>query len=97
MIVVEICYATQQEQLLFSMKVPTSCTIAKAVILSGLLEKFPHLQVNQLSTGIFSKPRPLDYVLQEGDRIEIYRPLTHDPNTTRILRQHQGKNKHRDG
>ena len=31
------------------------------------------------AVGIFSRKVPLDYLLREGDRIEIYRPLKADP------------------
>ena len=43
--------------------------------------------------GIFSQPlngkvlpEPSDYILQSGDRIEIYRPLLIDPKQARLNR-----------
>lgn len=29
--------------------------------------------------GVFSLKKPLNYTLKNGDRVEFYRPLTHDP------------------
>lgn len=36
--------------------------------------------------GIYGKLMPLDYILKNGDRIEIYRPLINDPKTIRRKR-----------
>jgi putative ubiquitin-RnfH superfamily antitoxin RatB of RatAB toxin-antitoxin module len=36
--------------------------------------------------GVFSRKKPLEYVLKEGDRIEIYRPLLADPKEIRRKR-----------
>lgn len=33
--------------------------------------------------GIYSQKKRLDAILQEGDRVEIYRPLSHDPMARR--------------
>ena len=38
------------------------------------------------AVGIFSRKVPLDHVLRDGDRIEIYRPLTADPKEMRRQR-----------
>jgi putative ubiquitin-RnfH superfamily antitoxin RatB of RatAB toxin-antitoxin module len=36
--------------------------------------------------GVFSKPRELSATLREGDRVEIYRPLTIDPKEARVAK-----------
>ena len=36
--------------------------------------------------GVWGKPVPLDRVLVEGDRLEVYRPLTVDPKVARRQR-----------
>jgi len=36
-----------------------------------------------LSIGVFSQKVAHDYLLEEGDRLEIYRPLTADPKEVR--------------
>ena len=41
--------------------------------------------------GIFSKPDKLDNTVKQGDRIEIYRPLTADPKEMRKLRAEKAK------
>ncbi|MGM9480964.1 RnfH family protein [Roseateles sp. NT4] len=42
--------------------------------------------LGQLRIGIWGRVRPLETVLRERDRIEVYRPLTVDPKEARRLR-----------
>lgn len=44
------------------------------------------LRLNDLRIGIWGRVKPLDTVLRERDRIEVYRPLTVDPKEARRLR-----------
>lgn len=61
-------------------------TAMQAVAQSGLLEKLPAQQ--PLMLGIFGDriSDPAQYLMQAGDRLEIYRPLTCDPMTVRRKR-----------
>jgi hypothetical protein len=43
-------------------------------------------EVTSLNVGIFSIPCALDREVKQGDRIEIYRPLRHDPKEARRIR-----------
>ena len=43
-------------------------------------------QLDQLRIGIWGRVRPLQTLLRERDRIEVYRPLTVDPKEARRLR-----------
>ena len=51
--------------------------------LSGLTARYPEARVEEGNVGIFSRKEPLGYVLRDGDRIEIYRPLLCDPKEVR--------------
>lgn len=42
--------------------------------------------LDRLVVGIWGKEVPPGYALQEGDRLELYRPLTVDPKVARRLR-----------
>ncbi len=83
---VEICYASTTQQSLLSVQVPENSTIKNAIIQSGILDQFTELDCEELVVGIFSKKCELSNILKEGDRVEIYRPLTIDPKTARRLR-----------
>ena len=59
-------------------------TVNDALNQSGMIyELDPALH---LCTGIFSKLVDLTSLVQPGDRIEVYRPLTRDPKETRRKR-----------
>jgi len=55
-----------------------------------LLELFPELVLAELQAGIFGVTCKLDQPVKEGDRIEIYRPLVHDPKEARRQRALKG-------
>jgi hypothetical protein len=90
---VEVAYATPEKQQIISLTVPEGCTAYDAVSESGIVDEFPGINPDKDPMGIFSKPLngkgqplPQNYVLQEGDRVEIYRPLQIDPKQARLQR-----------
>ena len=89
MINAEIVYATPIKQLLLAITLPAHCNVADAIKLSGILTQCSELEqqaVKSLNVGIFSIPCSLEREVQQGDRIEIYRPLRHDPKEARRMR-----------
>lgn len=88
---IEVCYASPVEQCLLSVEVAENTTVSDAIQASGILTRFPELILEQLVVGIFSKKCALDTVLKEGDRVEIYRPLTIDPKVARRLRAEKAR------
>lgn len=78
---VGICYAKAARQLWVNIEVPDDATVQDAIELSGVLEKFPEIDLEEQKVGIFGKLTKLDAKLAEGDRVEIYRPITADPET----------------
>lgn len=86
MINVEIAYAKPEKQTLLSISIEQNCTVSEAILQSGILSEFPEIDLNTIKVGIFAKPCPLNQPVQEGDRVEIYRPLTNDPKEMRRSR-----------
>jgi hypothetical protein len=60
---------------------PDGATIQDAIARSGILKQFPEIDLEKNKVGIFSKLSKLDAALNDGDRIEIYRPIICDPKT----------------
>ena len=90
-ILIEVAYALPQKQLIIPIKVKMGTTAEEAIKASGIIKKFPEidLEVNQI--GIFGKLTQLQHVMRERDRIEIYRPLIADPKEIRRQRAAEGK------
>lgn len=88
MIEVEVVYAAVDRQVLLSVAVPSGDTVRAAVKGSGIGAHFPELDLDSCPLGIFGKAvaDPAVQLVQEGDRIEIYRPLLADPKEVRRLR-----------
>lgn len=86
MIRVEVAYATPDKQVLLAVDVPQDCTVEKAIGYSGILKECEGLKIDPALVGIFSRKVPLDRVLRDGDRVELYRPLVADPKETRRKR-----------
>ncbi|MFA7269600.1 MAG: RnfH family protein [Sterolibacterium sp.] len=83
---VEVVYALPQRQELIRLKLPSGSTLRQAVEASGLLQKYPEIDLAKNKLGIYGKLGTTDTVLREHDRIEIYRPLIADPKTARKQR-----------
>jgi putative ubiquitin-RnfH superfamily antitoxin RatB of RatAB toxin-antitoxin module len=83
---IEVAYATPDKQVLLGLTVPAGTTIAEGIEMSAIRDEFPELNMDIKAVGIFSRKVPMDHVLREGDRIEIYRPLIADPKEVRRQR-----------
>jgi len=88
---IELIYALPHEQNLIRMQVPQGTTVAEAIAQSGLLEKYPEIDIAKNKLGIFGKLTKTDVELREKDRVEIYRPLIADPKEIRRQRAEEGK------
>lgn len=51
-------------------------TVADAIERSGILGLCPDINLKSQKVGVYGKFVKLDSVLQEGDRVEIYRKIT---------------------
>lgn len=88
---IEVVYALPGEQILFRQSVPEGVTVAEAVKLCGIQQRYPEIDVNTNKLGIFGRLAKADTVLRDKDRIEIYRPLIADPKEVRRKRAEEGK------
>lgn len=90
-ILVEVVYALPQQQVLLRVSLPEGGTVEDVIRRSGVLEKFPEIDLAHNKLGIFSKLVKLDEKLRDKDRVEIYRPLIADPKEVRRQRAEEGK------
>ena len=78
---VSVAYALPEKQVWLELNVPDDSTVMDAISQSKILVQFPILNLAKLKVGIYGKFCKLDTRLNEGDRVEIYRPITADPLT----------------
>lgn len=88
---VEVAYARPDQQVILPVKLAAGVTVEEAIRRSGMLEKFPEIDLAVNKVGIFSKLSKLDTPLRDKDRVEIYRALIADPKEVRRKRAEEGK------
>lgn len=95
---VEVAYARPERQRIIELLVDRGTTALEAARLSNIAAEFPEIDLGQADMGIFSRPldgkampAPSEYVLEERDRVEIYRPLLLDPKEARLERARKAK------
>jgi hypothetical protein len=74
-----VAYADTFKRSWLQLDVPDGSTVREAIEHSGLLRQFPDIDLEHQRVGIFGKLTTLDAQVKEGDRVEIYRPITADP------------------
>ncbi len=90
---VELAYAEADRQVLLALDVLRGSTAREVVVASGLQAQFPQLDLSESPLGIFGKliADPQRRVLEEGDRVEIYRALVADPKEARKQRAERAR------
>jgi putative ubiquitin-RnfH superfamily antitoxin RatB of RatAB toxin-antitoxin module len=77
-----IAYADRFDKLWLRLEVPDGSTIEDAIHRSGLLQRFPDIDLSRQKVGIFGRVTKLSATIRDGDRVEIYRDIVADPQTT---------------
>jgi len=81
-----VAYAGVSRAYLFELRVPAGTTVEGAIAASGAHSVIAELAGQTLDVGIFGRSCSLQDPVRDGDRIEIYRPLTADPKLARRRR-----------
>jgi uncharacterized protein len=83
---IEVAYAKPEQQIIVTINVVQGTTLQQAVQLSGLLERCPDIIRCEFKVGVFGVVCKPDKLVTQGDRVEIYRSLLHDPKAARRQR-----------
>ena len=87
---ITLAFATRGLQQETVIEVPSGTTVQQGLaILADTIAALTKAE-ETLSAGVWGKIRPAHYVLREGDRIELYRPLKADPKQARRSRAGTG-------
>ena len=94
-----VAYATGERQYLWSVDLPLRATIAEALAAARRIAERESAGLDPslweaAPVGVFGEPRTRESCVQDGDRVELYRPLRADPRARRRERvqreRHQG-------
>ena len=85
MVRVELVYVASTKSVIqLKLNLNPGATVADAIHSSGIYDLHP--ETKDMPVGIYAELVAMDRVVKDGDRIEIYRPLTVDPKEKRRLR-----------
>ena len=88
---IEVAYGLPQQQTIIALKVTTTTTVYDAIKQSGIELRHPDIDLAVNKLGIYSKQVKANELVKDGDRIEIYRPLTADPRKIRAKQAQKSK------
>jgi putative ubiquitin-RnfH superfamily antitoxin RatB of RatAB toxin-antitoxin module len=78
---VGVAYSEAGQQIWLNIEVPDASTVREVIDRSGILRSFPTIDLVTQKVGVFGRLVKLDAALRPGDRVEIYRAITCDPQT----------------
>lgn len=90
---VEVVYALPEKQYLLNVRLAQGSTVEQAIAASGILELRTDIDLAKNKVGVFSRPVKLTDTVNDGDRVEIYRPLIADPKELRRQRAEKAAQK----
>jgi len=88
---VEVVYGLGHRQRLLSLSLEPGSTVEQAIKESGIIDFFPEIDLTENKVGIWNRVVKLSTVLDDLDRIEVYRPLIADPKEVRKRRAEKAK------
>lgn len=81
---IEVVYAVREAADAVTVDLPPGATVRDALAAAGTAARHPGISLDAL--GIFGRRVSAETRLADGDRVEIYRPLTIDPKERRRQR-----------
>jgi putative ubiquitin-RnfH superfamily antitoxin RatB of RatAB toxin-antitoxin module len=76
-----VAYSDKFKRTWLTLDIPDGSTVREAIEHSGLLKQYPDIDLGTQRVGIFGKLTKLEAKVRDGDRVEIYRPISADPET----------------
>jgi hypothetical protein len=88
---IEVVFAVRDRQALLTVRLQNGATVADAIEQSSIQSAFPEWDLSECAVGIWGQLVDRGQRLQQGDRVEIYRPLAIDPREARRALAAQGR------
>lgn len=88
---VEVVFALPDKQTLLDVVVAAGSSVEEVIQESGMLQRYPEIDLTQNAVGIWNRTCKLSDTVEDGDRVEIYRPLIADPKEARRRRAEKAK------
>jgi len=83
---IDVVYAAPGVERSYSVHLVPGATVGDAIHASGVLRDCAEIDLARNAVGVWGRARSLTTPLNDGDRVEIYRPLIADPKDARRRR-----------
>jgi putative ubiquitin-RnfH superfamily antitoxin RatB of RatAB toxin-antitoxin module len=83
---VTVVYCAPGREDISAVTLAPGATVGDAIAAAGVLGRCPEIAAASPDVGVWGRSRALAEVVEDGDRVEIYRPLTIDPKEARRVR-----------
>ena len=88
---VEVVYAQAQHAVERRIALAAGSRVGDALLLAAADAAFAGVELSHATLGIYGVVVGREQILNDGDRIEIYRPLAQDPKSARRNRARAGR------
>jgi len=88
---VEVVYAEPRRAIAKLFRLASPATVAHALEAAAAAVEFSGIDIAHAAVGVFGKLVGPERILDEGDRVEIYRALAADPKAARRARANQAR------
>jgi putative ubiquitin-RnfH superfamily antitoxin RatB of RatAB toxin-antitoxin module len=90
-ITIEVVYGVPHKQKILTISIDEGATVEQGIIDSGIVKLFPEIDLAINKVGVWNRTVKLSEILEDLDRIEVYRPLIADPKDVRKRRAEKAK------
>jgi|TARA_R100001377_G_scaffold70708_1_gene46199 putative ubiquitin-RnfH superfamily antitoxin RatB of RatAB toxin-antitoxin module len=90
-VTIEVVYGVPHKQKILTLILSAGSTVEQAILESGVIALFPEIDLKVNKVGIWNRAVKLSEVVNDLDRIEVYRPLIADPKDVRKRRAEKAK------
>jgi putative ubiquitin-RnfH superfamily antitoxin RatB of RatAB toxin-antitoxin module len=88
---VEVSYAEPDRAIVKTFRLGSPACVADVLRLAAADPEYAGIDIAHAAVGIFGKLAALSQMLNDGDRVEIYRPLAADPKIARRARAREAR------
>lgn len=92
---VEVSYAEPSRAIVKRFRLGSPASVEDVLRLAAADPDFADIDIAHSAVGVFGRLAPSGQLLNDGDRVEIYRPLAADPKSARRARARQAGGKTR--
>lgn len=93
---VEVAYAEPQCAMVKILRLTVPATVADVLRSAAADPDFAQIDIAHAVVGVFGKIVRTDQILEDHDRVEIYRPLAADPKSARRARAGERRRKNQE-